>query len=383
MELTTKEDLRSLLAVRRSPCISIYLPTHRAGPDVRQDPIRLKNLLTDAEKRAVEAGLRAPEAAELIEPARRLLADAHFWRYQGDGLALFVAPGFFSSYRLPLTFEELVVMTNRFHVKPLLQLFTGNGRFLVLTLSQNNVRLFEGTLQRIMELELEGVPTSLAEALKYDDPEKQLQLHTASTGGGGDQPGIFHGHGVGIDDTKTNILRFFHKVCKGLNDVLRNESVPLVLAGVDFLFPIFREASSYPYITEKGIAGNPDELSPEALHERTIPIVEPLFLKAREEAVARYNQFRGSDRTSEDVRNVVPAAHGGRVECLFVAVGVQQWGKYEPATGLVTFSEESEQAGEDLMDLAAVQTYLNGGTVYAVKPGELPGETLVAALYRY
>jgi hypothetical protein len=94
-----------------------------------------------------------------------------------DGLALFLAPHLSRSYRLPLAFEELAVVAGRFHVKPLLPLFTDDGRFDVLALSQNAVRMLECTRHSARQLELEGVPPNLAEALKYDDPEKQLQYH--------------------------------------------------------------------------------------------------------------------------------------------------------------------------------------------------------------
>jgi hypothetical protein len=48
---------------------------------------------------------------------------------------------------------------------------------------------------------LEDVPTSIAEALKYDDPEKNLQFHTGTTGGGGgERSAMFHGQGAGNDE---------------------------------------------------------------------------------------------------------------------------------------------------------------------------------------
>jgi hypothetical protein len=38
---------------------------------------------------------------------------------------------------------------------------------------------------------------------------------------------------------------------------------------------------------------------------------------------------------------------------------------------------------EDLLDFAAVQTFLNGGTVYAVEPEKVSAETPLAAVLRY
>ena len=78
----------------------------------------------------------------------------------------------------------------------------------------------------------------MAEALRFNDPERRLQFHTGAVtpGGRGDRPAAFHGHGVGQGvEAKTDILRDFHKVDEALQEVLRDEEAPLVLAGVDYL----------------------------------------------------------------------------------------------------------------------------------------------------
>jgi len=369
-------------------CVSIYMPTHRVGAGIQQDPIRLKNLLGEAEEALTLSGLRTPEAQELLEPAEKLLQDGLFWQRQSDGLALFLSPEAFRSYCLPFDFDELVVVTDRFHVKPLLPLLSGGGQFYVLALSQNEVRLLQGTRYSVSEVDLEGMPESLAEALRYEDPEKRLQFHTSTRtpGGKGERPAIFHGHGVAsADDPKDYILRYFHRVDEGLRDLLHDETAPLVLAGVDYLFPIYREANTYPHLVDEGIEGNPEELSAEELHEQAWAIVQPLFLAAQKEAAAQYRQLAGAggEQASNKLKEVVPAAYHGRVETLFVAVGLQQWGTFDPATNTVQLHQEVKPGDEDLLDFAAVHTLLNGGTVYAVELEKVPDETPLAAVFRY
>ncbi len=84
-----------------------------------------------------------------------------------------------------------------------------------------------------------------------------------------------------------------------------------------------------------------------------------------------------------DLADVVVASHSGRVETLFAPVGVQVWGRFEPESGEVQFSGQKGPDDEDLLNLATVQTFLHGGTVYAVPPEEVPDSALVAAIYRY
>ncbi|MBI3029655.1 MAG: hypothetical protein HYY64_09110 [Candidatus Rokubacteria bacterium] len=369
------------MAVREEPCVSIFMPSHRAGAATKQDPIRLKNLLRQAEERLLDAGLRRPQAKALLKPASALLDDSLFWRYQSDGLAVFVAPGGARRYRLPYRFDELVVVAGRFHLKPLLPLFTGEGRFYVLALSQNEVRLLQGTRHSVDEVELNTVPPSLAEALKYDDPEKQLQFHTRTPGGAGPRPAIFHGHGTG--DVKDDLLRYFQQIDRGLRELLRDEQAPLVLAGVEYLLPIYRQASGYPHVVEEGITGNPEGTRAKELHAQAWAIVEPRFLEAREAAAARYRQLAGSGAASADLREILPAAAHGRVDFLFVAVGVQRWGTFDPDTGAVELHEEAAAGDEDLLDRAALETLTSAGVVYAAEPPLVPADAPLAAVFRY
>ena len=385
MDLLSREELEALVGEHGGACASIFLPTHRAGAETRQDPIRLKNLLGEARERFLAVGLRSAEADEVLEPARELLADEVFWRYQGDGLALFLSRDHFRSYRLPLRFEELAVVAARYHVKPLLPLLAGDGRFYVLALSQNEVRLLGASRLSVDEIELgDDVPGSLAEALKFDDPEKQLQFHTGTRGGvRGGRAAVFHGHDAN-DDSKDGILRYFRQIDRGLRDLLRGREAPLVLAGVDYLLPIYREANTYPGLLEEGVTGNPEELRAEELHERAWEIVEPHFSGAQREAVARYAELAGTGRTSADLREIVPAAYYGRVETLFLASGVRRWGAFAPDTGEVDLHDEPEAGDGDLLDFAAVRTILNGGAVYArEEPGRVPGGGAAAAVFRY
>lgn len=385
MDTLSKRELEGLTERTGGPCVSIFLPTHRAGTETQQDPIRLKNLLGEARESLVETkGLRTTEADEILEPAQKLLSDAVFWRYQSDGLALFLSRDAFRYYRLPLNFEELAVVADRYHIKPLLSLLAGDGLFYILALSQNEVRLLSASRRSVDEVELgEDVPESLADALRFDDPEKQLQFHTGTTGGGGGgRAAVFHGHGAN-DNSKDDILRYFRQIDRGLGEVLKEREAPLVLAGVDYLLPIYREVSTYPALLEAGVTGSPEELSAEELHERAWEIVEPRFSEGRREVLALYGQLAGTGRTSTDLREVVPAAYYGRVRTLFAASGTRRWGAFDPGAGEVDLHDEPEAGDGDLLDFAAIQTILNGGAVYVTEPAKMPNGAEVACLFRY
>jgi hypothetical protein len=91
MKNLSLEQLKALAQQTSSPGISIFLPTHRAGQDAQQDPIRFKNLLREAEKQFLDNGMGPREVSALLQPAQALLDDSNFWNHQREGLAVFMA----------------------------------------------------------------------------------------------------------------------------------------------------------------------------------------------------------------------------------------------------------------------------------------------------
>jgi hypothetical protein len=390
MPLLSREELKILATQPDGLRVSMYMPAHKEGLEVQQNPIRYKNLIGEAQEKLVEAGLKQSEAEKMLEPARALHND-EFWRHQSGGLAVFVGSDFFSYYCLPLEFEQLVVVSDQFHLKPLMPLLTGDGRFYLLALSQNQVRLLEGTRDIIREIKPESVgdlPESLQQALQYEGKENQTQFMSSATyspaGLSGSNPGTLHGRGV--DEDKYNqLVRFFSQVNQGLQDYLQDGDVPLVLAGVEFLMPIYKQVNTYPNVLEEGVTGNPEALEPEELHAQAWTIVQPYFQQAQKEAAERYAEFTGNNPTqaSDDLKEILKAAYYQRVDSLFVTLGYQQWGNFDAENQAVEMHDQEQPGDEDLLDVAAIHTLINGGTVYAVPREHVPADSPVAAVFRY
>ena len=380
MDVITRDDLEQLAKKQEFPAISIYMPAHRAGLEVRQNAIRFKNLLQKAQETLEEMGVAA---SDVLQPARDMEKDNLFWSKQSEGLALFLSPRVFLSFRLPICFDELVVVSERFHAKPLLTLLGSEGRFYVLALSQGKPRLLQCSRYYSKDVTPEEVPAGIAEALKYDDPQRQLQFHTGTKSQGTKRPAMFHGHGVGTDETKDNIRRYFYHVDKGLSSILHDENAPLILVGGDHLLSIYREANSYPHLLDKGIDVNPDALRDEELHARAWSAVEPFFLKAHQEEADQYRNLLGTGLTSNDLQEILREASYGRVESLFVSAGVQRWGVFDEKTGEAALHDRQETGDQDLLDLAAIYTLIKGGTVYAVTQDQVPDQTPICAIFRY
>lgn len=383
MRLLGKDELKTLMERTGEHCVSLYMPAEKAGRETRMNAIRFKNLIGEVEKQFEEAGMNQKEIKAILEPARELQNNTVFWQHQSEGLAVFFTPEKFNYYRLPLKFNEEVIINKRFYLKPLLPLFSGDGRFYVLALSQKNIRLLQASRYSVGELPLEDVPTSMEEALGYDNLEHQSQFHVASRTGKQRGDLMFHGHGGGEDNFKEDIQRFFQKVDKGLHEILAGESAPLVLAGVDYLLPLYKSANSYGNLLDDSVTGNPDELTPEALHTEAWEIVQPYFNKEQEKAEKQFQDLFHTEQTSQDIKKILPAAHFGKVGLLFLDVNDHKWGTFNPDKSQVTIDKERQPGLEELIDLAAVKTLSTGGTVYAASREKMPVKSPVAALFRW
>jgi hypothetical protein len=389
MENLTLDQIKGLAQQTNSPSISFFLPTHRAGQDTQQDPIRFKNLLREAESRLLAGGMNPREVSVLLQPAQALLEDGFFWQHQRDGLAVFIAPDDFHFYRVPFTLEELLIIAGSYYVKPVLPLFTNNGHYYILAISQDEIRLFEGTRYSVGQIDLpEGTPENLDEALQFDEPEKQLQFRsgTAQSGAsGGIQSGAFHGHGPGGEEQKVRIERYLNLVDAALKPIFRDERAPIVLAGVDYLLPIYRKVSEYANIMPEGITGSPENLRPVELQEQAWPIVEAYFRQEMDSVIGQYHQLTASEKYTDNIREIVSAAFSGRVDKLLLNVDAQAWGKFDPETGKLTYQQESQSLEADLalLDFAAMQTLQKDGKVYTLTQAEMPTDSPIAAVLRY
>jgi hypothetical protein len=378
MDLFTRADLKTLLEGHEPPCVSLFMPTHRGGAE--EDPIRFRNLLGQAEEQLVAHGLRATEARELLVPLHSLQKEGSFWSNQCDGLAIFLSPDLQRVYRLPWTFREELQVARLFHVAPLLPLLQGDGRFFVLALSQNCVRLFQGTRFTVSPVDLKGVPHNLAEALRTHDRDEVLTFHTRPTSSGS-WATIFEGHGVGIDDAKDDLLRYFQSIDRGLHEVLRDEKAPLVLTAVDYLLSIYREANTYPHLLEKGIEGNPDRLGEKELHDRAWTLVGPFFQESLRQALGLYDQVAGTGKATSDEKRIIPSAYRGEVATLFVAQAKHLWGILEPGTNEVYLHDQPQPGDEELLNCAVIHTLRHANTVYALRGEDMPAGKYLAAIY--
>jgi hypothetical protein len=375
-----RQDLDELVTTERRPAVSIYLPTHVAGREIRQDPIRLRNLVAQADER-LAGNWRSSGRAALLAPARALVDDEFFWRRQEGGLAIFLAPEFSRVHKLPDPVPEQVVVGDHFHILPLLPMLDG-GQFWLLSISAARTRLYQGTRQTFAEVAGLDLPQGVGEV--RSETEYQQTHHAAPQrrrSGGFDKAQSF---GEDPEEVrKTELIRLLQRIAAAVEPCVKRSPAPVVLAAHPEIRGHFREIAGWKEIVPDGVAEHPASLAEAELHRRAWASVEPIVAAARAAALDRFNSLLGTGRAATAIEDIVGAAREGRVDTLFVGRDAHIWGRIDESGGQLAVHETAAEGDVDLLDYAALLTLRHGGRVMPVERAALPAPGLAAALLRY
>lgn len=376
--MITREIILNIIENAQKTNISIYLPTHKKGEEVQQDPIRLKNLLRDIKNELSESGMKEDKIDRLLEEPKKLLDQPLFWQHNDKGLALFISEDYFNYFRAPLEFTGQYLIDSYFLITPLLPMVSLEGTFCILAVSQKDVRLLKATRDSVEKVALEEAPASIEDFQKYDVYEKSL----SSASGPGGSKSMFHGWGDASIESKA-VENYLKTIENEVTSILRKRNDPLILAGVDQAVSLYKKVNHYARLPDPVIKGNPDPKSDEEIRDEGWQIVKSYFLREMYDDMERFADLTGSDKQSDDLTTIVEGAWYGRVDSLFVPIGEHRWGWFDEKLDMVHHSPEKTNSVHDLINLAAIKTLTQGGNVYALRKDDMPNSAAIAAIFRY
>ncbi len=372
-------DYKALTKVREGPYISVYTNRSSDAEQTKNGLRRIKDALRGAAANFQNASMTADDAERVLESNWKQIQQAESGRAGMQGAVIFLSRDFFACYGLPAPIAERVVVGSEFFIRPLLASWPTNDRFFVLALSQKHVKLFEGSRCSMEERHLRDAPENLHEDLAGLSFERNYEMHTAASPVSNQKGAIFHGPSV---SNKDRLIHFFRDVDLGVASTLKNQEAPLIVATVEYLFPIYKEANTYPHLLEDMIAGNPDLLTPDVLHAASWKIVQSRVSETETRAFDVYKEHINTPLSSSNLRKVIAAAASGRVRFLFVPSTGEQWGLFQPPE-TVHIHDEKEPGDDELLNLTAILTLRHGGEVYVVRADELREGAEVATVFRF
>jgi hypothetical protein len=383
--ILTKDIFIELAAFNNAPCVSILMPTNKAGVQVNEqaDITAFKTALQQAEKILKEKETDQITIKRMLTPGYDLLREDAFWLSLNNGLAVFIADGFFKYVKLPAPMIQHVRVNTSFYVSPLVPFMVRLEYFYILDMAKKFPRFYRADSFGIEHLLVEEMPSGVDDVVHFEEKEGDKLFRTGGRGGTGGAN--FHGIGGGKPDEKEHIAAYLQEVDNTIwQSHLNRENVPLLLAGQDFLIPIYKSVTKYKNIWPGTLTGNQHQKDDNELYEDAIKVMKPFFDQSLEFALEDYGNKLATPLTSSMIETIIPATYYSKVSHLFVKKGMQVFGSFNEMENKLILGEEGAiNEPDDLVDKAVIKTIQNGGEVFFLDAEQMPNQSELAAIFRY
>lgn len=365
--LPTSYDVEKLAAIRATPALSIYLRTTPVTQEAKSDRIELKNLLKTALDEMTSANIDKRKIEPIQEHVNELIDDDEFWATQANSLAIFATSDRIFTYQLGNHVTNLVEVSDRFHLKPLLRAVTFPHNAYVLAVSMGAVRLIEVTPDSApREITVPGLPKNMADALgRRSHLERSGDMSKA-----------------GESSENALLTRYSRSIDKVLHTALLGRHRPLIIAAAEPLASVFRHVSSYHNVADDVIAGSADHTPDHELASAARVVLDRIYAGEMAAFAEMYAQREQQGRATADIAQAARAATFGAIDTLLVDMDVTISG-FINDDGVVIFDEAPNALNYGIIDEIARRTMQAGGKVIAGRRSDIPGNAELAAVLRY
>ncbi len=271
IQLPTNSEIKTLKACKEPDCISIYAPYIAPNSSDNPNRTQLKNFLKEARQQLAAKKMNERKIDELLSPAIKMLDGEEFRMNYKHSLAVFIGHDFFRYYHLPPKgISPSLVIGKGFAIQPIVELLSKSPSYFVLIISHNGAKLLKGDRYNIEPVEKYG---SMKDDLKIDEYPREYQTHSvapASTGKGSEKA---HGQYNETQVDKDMLAKFFHNIDGKMNKIMKKDGLPLIIAGVDYLLPIYRQANTYPNLKDDELQGNYEHTPLDVVRKKAYKIV--------------------------------------------------------------------------------------------------------------
>ncbi|MCR3905761.1 MAG: hypothetical protein NUK62_01845 [Tenericutes bacterium] len=366
---------------KKAPLISIYQETSRHLTENKRDALVFKNLVKEVEKSLLEK-YDKKEIKPLVEMFSELENSSTFWSHTFDGIAIFASLDECIIYNLKKPINTFAVVSDSFHIKPLIHYFQIAKTYQILDLDAHHFQIFEGTPYHIEKIELDDkIPTTKDEIL---GTEKTDSYQTHGTYGGATGKSTFHGHGGKKDEVEIDLERFFRHVDHIVDEnVSKQSKYPLILLAPSEYHTLFIERSNNQYLQSKAISGSYETLGKEETMKQIESFTKDILNQKINQLIDQYHQLRTKEKSTDQLIEIISAAIDGRVETLFIESNKMISGRIDPINKKMKTKALTNPDVDDILDDLAQYTLEKSGNVFILNKEDMPTDSGVAAIYRY
>tara|TARA_R110002072_G_scaffold2867_3_gene22328 strand:- start:936 stop:2012 length:1077 start_codon:yes stop_codon:yes gene_type:complete len=354
--------LKKVKNIQGEACVTIICSTHRTHPENEGDPLRLKNLVKNAEKRLYndyEKRFVWPIMEKLNE-----VVDSIDHRENLESLLIFVNPEMIEYTRLAINVTDRVVIDDTFATRDLVRAEHEQEAYYTLVLSRNNARLIEGMNDKAV-VEVKGNFPYQNETLYNTD---KLERNTAGS------------------DEKL-IEEFFNRIDKEVQTAIKNHPLPVMIITDERNYTHYMKVADRKEMYMGYLNKNRGNENAKIHHiiDDVWPAVREINRKRNAERVEELGRAVGSGNFLSDINEIWKAIREGRGQTLFVKKGYFQPGLIAGDEIMLVDKFERNQKGicDDVVDEMIEHNLSFGGDTVFLSGDELKKFQNVALITRY
>lgn len=371
VELRGLSSLKTLLAPVEGQCLSVYLPLSgaRAQQDEKTHDLQWCALLDEAADENIRKALGSWEDVRAVLPPARIKA-----------VAVLRSSGVFAVIGLHHDANARIVTGPQFFIRPLLKEVTAASAFYLLALSLKDIRLLRCTLDTSEEVPLGEQTKTSFETFMASAKTDHTRIRSSVAGAGAGSSKGAVGTTTTEREAKDEYLGHYFKHLDGaITETLRGHDEPLVIAGVRDEVALYRRSNSYPHLATDFVKGAPNSLKSGEMHARALTVLESEYSSKIDAVLAEYDHKAGG-AASNRLKDIVTAAHDGRVTTLLISETTENFGSFDEATN----EASGRGSGEiDLINDAAIETVLHSGAILTAPNNRMLQGAPAVAIFRY
>lgn len=374
MSLSMKSTLKQLRGVTADPALSVIVKTHRTHPENEQDPIALKNGLSEAAERlANEYDKRTSDA--ILGKVEEALTD-YDHNYNLDSLAIFATADEAKVLRLPVDATPRVVVDKKFATRDFVRDLAHSVHYYALVVTRTHARLIEAVNNRVVR-EFDDTTPEQTDMQNLTFPIDNTSLYTTS---GADRSAA---------SNEDNYLKeFLNRVDKSVQELIgkSQDNVSLFVVGDARNISFYKDVCDRPDIIASSADNVTDLEDGSAQHiiDSLNESVESYRASRHESSLGEMEAARGNNLLRTDLQAIYQAAFQGIGERLYVRIGYIQPAVVDEANQSITLSDDAAADGvtDDVVGEIIELVSAHGGEVVFL-PKEIIADTDIALVTRY
>jgi hypothetical protein len=268
--------------------------------------------------------------------------------------------------------ENLVVVADSFHIKPMMSLLQDRDKFFVLAVSADEV-----TLALATDVSAEKL------AVFRRKPHVWQQFHTQGTEWAHGFGNAWAFLGGAQEDAAGSTRAFFDAINRKIHSGTTHSLIPMVLIGNHATLQLYRQMNTYPVIFEAETDWSQESPEWPEIYEIALHITQRMAKEENFALVCEYLKQYDLGHATDELQSIARSAAMGEVETLLVDLKKKIWGHFNRQTGEIKIAHDrSEPLLDDILDDVAQVVISRGGRVVTLDSHDMPGSSGAAAILK-